>query len=380
MPIRPLVARRGWKSVPDRLAHGDAARRAQASQVRAGKQAVAGARDEGLARRQGGRADLQHFGRQGGSLFDSELRQCADSAAVLRVGGSTRLPLGMEDLRAFTNRLVALGKVPRSGGDLHGFVSRVQAALPALGAEAAHLALVRFAELSVRQAALAAWPLFLQHAEALPPAHLADGIWAVSAVPTPPNDVVLEATALAAGRLAPHVAELPPVLLYRSTYGLARLAGPRRCGEFWKRAERAAMSALRQRGPCVLGPSQLVRMCWAFARRGPPERQIFEALGPRLRAAVPELKDTELEALYSMLTELELVGQWRLIHDIERAMEARQQGPANEKVPGGAGAAPGAHKKPRKRLYARKWSKVSLTRPLFPNTRGGKKSSNPQRW
>lgn len=283
------------------------------------------------------------------SIFDEELRRCADAAAVLKVASSTRLPLGPEDLLAFFDRLKALGKVPRVGADLHAFVAKVQAGVASSGTAAAGLAVSRFAELRCRQGALAAWPCLQPHLAQLEPAEVAEAIWAASAIPKPPLEVVGQLQA-AAMLLAPRLGQLPetPTLIYRCLYGIARVSRGTRCEEFRKRAERFLAVAFDAPGPCPLAPSQLVRLCWALGRMGCRKAEIFRALERRLRNVVGELSDRELEALYRVLTDLGRTDQWRLIFDTERAMEARQ------------GQRPGdPNKAPRRRPFSRKWTRVS---------------------
>ncbi|CAE8591685.1 unnamed protein product [Polarella glacialis] len=290
------------------------------------------------------------------SLFDVEMQRCADAAAVVKAGAQSDLPFSMADLQVFFSRLKVLKKMPRSGGELHRFVEKVQDALPTCGLDGAHLAMTSFAELRCRQGAVAAWPLVMEHRDKLLPAHFADSIWAASSIPSPTKDIMYEAVGLAA-QMAPQLAELPDSYLYRSIYGLARLSEGRGCGDFVRRAERAIPNVLRQPGPCTFNPSQLVKLCWAMARLGCREKKVFEIVEARLSDVVGELKNNELEALYGVLTDLQLVGQWKLIHDIERALEARQeqQGDPN--------------KAPRRRPFRRRWTRASLMNPVAQSTR-----------
>eukprot|EP00931_Biecheleriopsis_adriatica_P064774 TRINITY_DN39479_c0_g1_i1.p2 TRINITY_DN39479_c0_g1~~TRINITY_DN39479_c0_g1_i1.p2 ORF type:complete len:326 (-),score=36.73 TRINITY_DN39479_c0_g1_i1:4-981(-) len=297
-----------------------------------------------------------HRGLATASLFDTELRRCPDGAAVLRVAARSEIPFVLADVQAFLDRLKALGKMPRSGGDLRCFLQKVEDALPNCGQEGAQLALTVFAELRCRQGALGAWPLVLEHREMLAGPCLADSVWAVSAVPNPPREVVYEAVGLAP-QITPHMAMLPEGHLYRSVYGLARIHEGRGSQNFLCRAERGVIKTLQRPGPCAFTPSQLVRLCWALARLGCTEKSVFEALEVRLGAVVGELQTKELEALYGVLTDLQLVGQWKLIHDIERALEARQeqQGDPN--------------KAPRRRPFRRRWTRASLMNPVVSLSR-----------
>jgi len=66
---------------------------------------------------------------------------------------------------------------------------------------------------------------------------------------------------------------------------------------------------------------------------------------------ISEFTDNELEALYKVFTDLCLVGQWRLIHDVERALESRGE-PSGD-----------PNKATRKFAFRKKWTRVNLTVP-----------------
>lgn len=104
--------------------------------------------------------------------------------------------------------------MPISGSDLRSFLKKVEDSLPKLSPETAHLALTIFAELRCRQGAVFAWPLLLEHRAALPAAKLAEAVWAASAVPSPPKDLLYQAVGLAR-ELTPQLPELPDEALYR---------------------------------------------------------------------------------------------------------------------------------------------------------------------
>eukprot|EP00434_Breviolum_minutum_P016281 symbB.v1.2.014346.t1/scaffold1047.1/size141927/12 len=219
------------------------------------------------------------------SLLASDVLRCVDGAQVLRVGATTQLPFTEADLECFLGRLKELRKMPISGGDLRAFLSKVEEALPKLGPDAAHLALTIFAELRCRQA------------------------------------------------------------LYRCVYGLARLHTGRGSSHLLRAAQSCALKAL-QRRPCELMPKQLVRFCWSLARLGCRENALFEAFEVRLREVLDKLQYKELEALYNILTELERVNQWKLIHDVERAMESR--------------GVDDTTKRTRKKPFRRRWTRADL--------------------
>mmetsp|Transcript_47986 Transcript_47986/g.138939 ORF Transcript_47986/g.138939 Transcript_47986/m.138939 type:complete len:366 (-) Transcript_47986:116-1213(-) len=298
-------------------------------------------------------------GRHRASLFERELQRCADSAAVLRVGSSTQLPFGPSDLDAFLRRLGQLRRMPTAGGDLHGFVAKVRTSLPKCGVEVARSAVFRFAELRCRQAAMVAWPLVMQEAARLDPAGLADCIWAGAVMPKPPPTMAREVASLAR-LLAPDLRQLPASALFRCTYGLGRLPRTQGLEGFRRAAERAVVAELRHSAaPCFNG-SQLVRMSWAFARLGTQQGQLFDALEPHIRNAIPTLADTELQALYNVCTGLGLLDQWQLIYDVERAMEARHD----------QGATGDPNKAPRRRPFRKKWTRPSLLDPVTLAGRG----------
>ena len=140
-----------------------------------------------------------------GSLLEPELQRCGDGAAVLRLGASSQLPLTAVDLESFLARLTALRRMPIAGQDLRGFLAKVSALLPRLPAREAHRALTAFAALRCRQGAVAAWPL-VRRAE-LPAESLAEAVWAASAVPQPPKEMLYEAVGLAR-TLAPQLPSL----------------------------------------------------------------------------------------------------------------------------------------------------------------------------
>jgi len=244
---------------------------------------------------------------------------------------------------------------------LHLFVKKVSASLSQEGPGAAHFAMVRFGDLRCRQGLMAAWPLVQPHLDQLSPEDLSDAIWAASSIPKPPSEVVRD-LGRAASFLAPRLRELPadelPQRLYRCLYGLARLSGPSHCQDFRRRAEKMLEEVLQSRGPCPWLPSQLVRLLWSLGRLGCKEAKIFDALEPRLRDVSSEFSDRELEALYGILTDLHLFDQWQLIHDVERAMEAR-----HESKPGDP------NKAPRKSQFRRKWTRANpMTHSAAPRS------------
>ncbi|CAJ1434795.1 unnamed protein product [Effrenium voratum] len=289
------------------------------------------------------------------SLLEPDIERCADCAAVLRVGASTSLPLGLVDLRCFLQRLKALKKMPHSGTDLRQFLAKVEEGLPAMGAEGAFLALSSFAELRCRQGAVFAWPLVLQRRKELPATWLAESVWAASAVPAPPKELLYEAVGLARD-LTGEVKTLPEEALYRVIYGLARIHTGRGSSELLKQAQRGALQLLR-REPCKLAPRQRVRLCWALARLGCQNDELFEALELRLQPVLDRLQLKELEALYGILTELERVKQWKLIHDVERAIESRPESAENDV------------KRPRKHAFRKRWTRDDLLHTVLPKKR-----------
>ena len=180
----------------------------------------------------------------------------------------------------------------------------------------------------------------------LPPASLAEGVWAASGIPSPPRDVVYEAVGLAR-EVAAQTKLLPDEALYRLVYGLARIHTGRGSTELLRRAETAVTLALGRR-PCPFAPRQLVRLCWAMARLGCRENRIFEAFEARIGDVLNHLQVKELEALYGILTELQLVRQWKLIHDVERALESREDEAAS------------ANKSARRMPFRRRWTRADL--------------------
>jgi len=298
---------------------------------------------------------------RGESLFDGELRRCPDSLAVLRVGCSTRMQLGLVDLCAFFDRLKALGNMPKAGADLHKFVAKVREALLPCEAGGMQIALTNFAELRCRVGTLDTWSLIMPHLGELPTAALADSVWAITAVRKPPVQVIREVTGLVSGLR--RLQGLPATSLYRCVYGLTRITRGAGCAAFRQRAELALMEILRREGPPAYTPQQLVRLCWAFARLGSRESLFFRALELHLQQVVQELSDKELEALYRVLTDLQLMGQWRLIHTLERAMEARQ--PSQLAGPGIV-----VEKAPRRHGFTRKWTRPDILFSVLPRRTG----------
>jgi len=295
------------------------------------------------------------------SLFQRELRRCADSKAVLRAGSGTQLPLKLEDLQAFFGRLKEVGRLPKVGTELHHFVEKVKDALPACGAEGANLALTCFADMRCRQGTLVAWPFFIRNLDSLAATHLAQGIWSGSVVPNPPRELIRDVKGVAC-LVGPRLAELPEDLFYRCIYGLARISRGKNLEDFQRRAEKALVRLLHPSQHCGFRPTQLVHFCWAFSRLGSQPGAVFDALERPLRDIVGHLSDRELEALYGILTSQELVGQWKLIHDVERAMEARQE----QWVTGDP------NKAPRKTPFRRKWTRPSIMAPLAPRKQTGR--------
>jgi len=293
------------------------------------------------------------------SLFDVQLRQCLDSASVLRTAATSALRLRPADLAAFFRRLQAFRAMPKSGSDLHKFVEKVSACLEhcdkGQAAETGHFAMLSFADLRCRQGSLAAWSFLVPRLNALGPGQLAQSIWAISLLPNPTREVRHGANC-AAETMAPRIGELSDdTTLYRSVYGLARISRGRGCDEFRTRMERT-MLALLQRRPCVFSPERLVRLLWSFGRLGFQDYALFDALEPWLRRSLLELSDKELQATYRVLTELELQGQWRLIHDVEVAMESRQE-------------AQDPNKQRRKQPFRNKWMRIQLTDSVLPERR-----------
>ncbi|CAL1144864.1 unnamed protein product, partial [Cladocopium goreaui] len=148
------------------------------------------------------------------SLLAAEILRCADGAQVLRVGAATQLPFSEAVARLgngcgapkdadLRRRLAQLFE--ESGG---GAMEAAWDSLPKLSPETAHLALTIFAELRCRQGAVFAWPLLLEHRQQLPAAKLAEAVWAASAVPSPPKDLLYQAVGLAR-ELTPQLPELP---------------------------------------------------------------------------------------------------------------------------------------------------------------------------
>lgn len=307
------------------------------------------------------RSLLQTAGQR--SIFDEELRRCSDAASVLAVASSTSLPLMPVDLLAFFDRLKAVGKLPKSGAHLRHFVAKVKVGLVTAGPDMARLAVSDFADLRCRQGALVAWPGVRLHVDELEPLEMAEAIWAASAIPKPPPELGPEVETIAL-RLAPKLGQLPqlPLWLYRCTYGIARLSRGSRCQDFRRRAEQLLVPILERRGGSSLppapffAPSQLVRLCWALARLGSRNDDVFDALEPRLRHVVGELSDKELEAVYRILTDIGRSYQWKLIHDVERAMEVRE-----DQSPGQP------DKVARKANFGKKWTRVHpMTHSVLP--------------
>lgn len=300
------------------------------------------------------------------SIFELQLNRCSDSAAVLRAASTSNLALQEVDLRAFFVRLRLLGRVPRSGKDLHGFVGKALACVEkhhsgnaaaasthdaGPSAEVACLAVSSFADLSCRQGLVGAWPFLEPHIGALAPEELAESIWAVSRIQKPTADIMRGLRSIA-GRLAPRFSGLSDLaLVYRSIYGLARVTRGRGYEEFRKRAEKVVALLLRRKGPCDFSPTHLVRLCWAFARLGSKEEALYDALEARLHPVIAELSERELEALYGIFTRRGNTNQWKLIHDVELAMEDQQD-------------AEDPNKRTRKQPFRKKWTRVSITDPI----------------
>ena len=196
------------------------------------------------------------------------------------------------------------------------------------------------------QGAISAWPLLLRHRGELSPSYLAEGVWAASGIPSPPRDIIYQAVGLAR-EVAPHMKVLPDEALYRCIYGLARIHTGRGSTELLRRAETSVTQMLGRR-PCPLAPKQLVRLCWAMARLGCRDQRIFEALEARIGNVLNQLEVKELEALYGILTELQLVRQWKLIHDVERALESREDEAAS------------MNKSARRKPFRRRWTRADL--------------------
>lgn len=228
----------------------------------------------------------------------------------------------------FLDRLVYLRKVPRSGPNLHAFVDKVVAGLDKQDHGFLHYAMVQFGEVRCRQGMMAVWPILKVHVNDLPAGYLVDAIWAGSSIPQPPREVVRELEE-AATALGPRLREIPdedlPNKMYRCVYGLARASGGSRCEDFRRRSERVFSTMLSSRGVSPWQPSQLVRLCWSLGRLGCRHFEMYKMFEPLLWKAIPDLSDRELEALYRMLTDLQLTDQWKLIHDVERAMQVREE-------------------------------------------------------
>ena len=224
-----------------------------------------------------------------GSLLDPELQRCADGAAVLKLAASTQLPLSSVDLESLLGRLTALRRMPIAGQDLRAFVAKVSALLPRLTADEAQRALCAFAALRCRQGALVAWPLVRQ--APLPPERLAEAVWAASAVPSPPKEMLYEAVGLAR-QLAPKLQGLGDEACYRLVYGTARIHTGRGSQELLRQAQLAALRLLRRR-PLELRPKQLVRLCWSLARLGCQENKVFEAFEQVLPERLDQLQMKE---------------------------------------------------------------------------------------
>lgn len=285
------------------------------------------------------------------SLFDAELRKCSDAAAVLRCCATTRMRLGPRDLRAFMERFVELERFPRAGAESHAFLRKAEGALSSAACtpEVRHFTLVSFARLKSRPGALLALRYCRPHFDVLGPEELAETIWALSAVPAPPPEIASELVGLAQ-RLAADVDGLPVHQLYRSVYGLARTSRGEGCAGFRAHAERAAIEGLKRTKRPGLTPTQLVRLLWAFARLGSEEGRIFRRLEFCIRHVIDLLSTRELEALYGVLTELRLQDQWRLIFDIEQALESKHAAEGGDPITS-----------PRKRAFKKKWKRQSLS-------------------
>lgn len=76
--------------------------------------------------------------------------------------------------------------------------------------------------------------------------------------------------------------------------------------DFRKKVEKLLEPLLLRRGPSPLLPTQLVKLFWSLGRLGTRRATIFDAIGGRLRDCVADLSNRELEALYGILTDLEL--------------------------------------------------------------------------
>eukprot|EP00927_Polykrikos_kofoidii_P072359 TRINITY_DN68488_c0_g1_i1.p1 TRINITY_DN68488_c0_g1~~TRINITY_DN68488_c0_g1_i1.p1 ORF type:complete len:487 (+),score=47.72 TRINITY_DN68488_c0_g1_i1:59-1519(+) len=314
------------------------------------------------------------------SVFDRQLEQCIDAAAILRAAATSNLPFGHSDLKAFFERLRTTGSFPKTGSDLRRFVGKVNECLTKsesqsagnlvgsvvgqrfgarvtdLTAESARLAVVEFAILTCRSGVLVAWPFLVKRLNVLSPKDLSDSMWALSKVSNPTTDVFVGIVD-AANMLAPRLSELSdPRFLYRAVYGIARVRRGKKCEEFRRHAERSIVHWLQQQGPCPFGPSQLVRLCWGIARLGSQDASVYRAFEPRLRAVVLELSDAELDALYGIFTDLERVEQRRLIHDIEMVLEQRE----DSRDP---------HKQKRKKPFTSKWTRVSISDSVLPRQR-----------
>ena len=85
-----------------------------------------------------------------------------------------------------------------------------------------------------------------------------------------------------------------------------------------------------------------------MARLGCRDQRIFEALEARIGNVLNQLEVKELEALYGILTELQLVRQWKLIHDVERALESREDEAAS------------MNKSARRKPFRRRWTRADL--------------------
>ena len=192
----------------------------------------------------------------------------------------------------------------------------------------------------------------MKHRSTLSPSCIAEGVWAASGIPSPPRDVVYEAVGLAR-EVAPHMKLLPEEALYRCIYGLARIHTGRGSTELLRRAEASVTQALGRR-PCPFLPRQLVRLCWAMARLGCRDNRIFQGLEQQITNVLNHLQVKELEALYGVLTELELVRQWKLIHDVERALQSREDEAAS------------MNKSPRRRPFRRRWTRADLMHSVLP--------------
>ena len=196
------------------------------------------------------------------------------------------------------------------------------------------------------QGAISSWPLLMKHRSELPLSCLAEGVWAASGIPSPPREVVYEAVGLAR-EVGPHMKKLPDEALYRCIYGLARIHTGRGSTELLRRAEASVTQSLGKK-PCPFAPRQLVRLCWAMARLGCRDNRIFEGIENRIADVLNRLEVKELEALYGILTELKRVRQWKLIHDVERALESREDEAAS------------SNKSARRKPFRRRWTRADL--------------------